>query len=241
MKVLGIESAGMIGGVALVENDRVLAERIFEKGMVHGRLIAPTVLDLCRQTGTDLADIGLVAVDVGPGSYTGIRVGLAAAKALAFALGRPILGVPSLDALAEAASTQVEKGATLCAAVDARWQQVYGALYRAGNGRPPKRLGGFVTEAPEAFLARVPKGALACGDAQAKYPDGFRAAGVREGGEELTYPKPSVIARIAGRRFAKGKSDCVSTLVPLYLRRTEAEQKLSQKKRKTAGKRRRRK
>jgi hypothetical protein len=104
---------------------------------------------------------------------------------------------------------------------------VYGAFYRRGN--PPHRVSDFFAEAPDAFLCRVPKGSFAFGDAIARYRDHFQAAGAHAGGAELSYPRPSVVARIAARRYAEGKIDSVSTLVPLYLRKTEAEERLSQK------------
>ena len=227
MKVLGIESAGMVGGVALVDDSRVLAETIFEKGMVHGREIAPTVDEICRKTGVALRDLDLVAVDVGPGSYTGLRVGLAAGKALAFALGCSILGVASLDALAAAAASQAPKDATICAAVDARWNQIYGALYRGGD--PPRRITDFFVEEPDAFLRRVPTGAFVVGNALDKYRDRFLAAGTQVSNGELRHPKPSVIARLAAMRRAAGETADAASLVPLYLRTTEAEQKLKKK------------
>lgn len=227
MKVLGIESAGSVGGVALLDGTRLVAERIFDKGMIHGREIAPSVEALCRETGIALHELDLVAVDVGPGSYTGLRVGLAAAKALAWALGRPVLGVPSLDALAEAAAPAAPPGALLCAAVDARWDQIYGACYRPG--RPPERITDLLAEAPDAFLRLVPTGAFAFGDAVARYHDRFEAAGIRTAPDAFAHPRPSGIARIAARRFAAGESADAASLVPLYLRSTEAERKLSGK------------
>ncbi len=213
MKVLGVESSGMIGGVALVDDDRVVAQRIFGKGMVHGREIAPAVQDICQEAGTDLAEINLVAVDVGPGSYTGLRVGLAAGKALAYVLGCAIIGVRSLDALAEDAGAP--EGATICAAIGARWGQVYGALYHAGA--PPKLIGEILVEPSETFLQRAPEGAIAVGNAMETVNPDHR------------HPKPAVVARVGARDHAAGRRDDVRTLVPFYLSPTEAELNLSQK------------
>src|SRR5690349_17587070 len=146
MLVLGVESSGPRGGVALLEDGRTLGEALFEAGMVHGREIAPAADRLLRAAGKGPADLGLVVVDIGPGSYTGLRVGLSAAKGLAYALGRPMIGVPSLDVLAEAAKGL---GPILATALDAKWDQVYGALYEIRSGRP-ERTTEMLAERPEA-------------------------------------------------------------------------------------------
>jgi len=225
MLVLGVESSGPRGGVALLEDGRTLGEALFEAGMVHGREIAPAADRLLRAAGKGPADLGLVAVDIGPGSYTGLRVGLAAAKGLAYALGRPLIGVPSLDVLAEAAAGQ---GAALATAIDAKWDQVYGALYEVKNGRPA-RISDMVAERPEAFAARVPPGAVVVGDALERHAALFTARGARLAPRELWTPRPAVVASLGWERHRGGAQDDAATLVPLYLRKTEAEEKFGPK------------
>jgi tRNA threonylcarbamoyladenosine biosynthesis protein TsaB len=221
MLVLGVESSGPRGGVALLEEGRTLGEALFEAGMVHGREIAPAADRLLRAAGKGPADLGLVAVDIGPGSYTGLRVGLAAAKGLAYALGRPLIGVPSLDVLAEAAAGL---GATIVPALDAKWDQVYGAIYEIRNGRP-ERATDMLAERPEVFAARVPSGALVVGDALERHSELFTARGARLAPRDLWYPKPSLVASLGWARHREGLRHDAATLVPLYLRRTEAEEK----------------
>jgi len=224
MLVLAIESATKLGGVALIDDRGILGECLFERGMVHGREIAPAVESLCRAAGLPLCELGLVAVDVGPGSFTGLRVGLAAAKALAFALGCPILGIGSLDALTWAAAPHAPRGAALCALLDARWNRVYGALYDPG---PPGTCRVEpVSETPEAFLRRVPTGAFVFGDAVGPHADLLRAAGLVPAPEPLWNPRPFVIARMAAEQYAAGERSDVSSLVPVYLRQLESEVKL---------------
>ncbi len=225
MLVLGVESSGPRGGVALLEDGRTLGEALFEAGMVHGREIAPAADRLLRAAGKGPSDLGLVAVDIGPGSYTGLRVGLAAAKGLAYALGRPLIGVPSLDVLAEAAAGL---GATLAPALDAKWDQVYGALYDVRNGRPA-RISEMVAERPEAFAARVAAGTLVLGDALERHAALFTARGARLAARELWAPKPSLVASLGLARHREGLRHDAATLVPLYLRKTEAEEKFGPK------------
>ncbi|HXG60935.1 MAG TPA: tRNA (adenosine(37)-N6)-threonylcarbamoyltransferase complex dimerization subunit type 1 TsaB [Planctomycetota bacterium] len=219
MRVLGIESSGTRGGVALLEEERVLGVRLFEKGMVHGREIAPAIRALLEEAGLPPAAIDLVACDVGPGSYTGLRVGLAAAKGLALALGRPVIGVPSLDALADAALGHAR---LVVPALDAKWDQIYGALYEEG-----RRVTDYLAEKPAVFAARVPPGAFVLGDALDAYGALFRDA-VRAP-RDLWDPRPERIALLGRRRYAAGLRHDAATLAPLYLRPTEAELKAREK------------
>lgn len=228
MRVLGIESSGPLGGVALVEDGLARGEELFEKGMVHGRDIAPAAARLLKAAGWAPADLHLVAVDIGPGSYTGLRVGLAAAKGLAVALGCPVLGVPSLDALAVAAAEALPAAAVLAAAIDAKWDQVYGALYEARSGRP-ERTSEMAAERPEEFAARVPRGAVVVGDALARHAALFEARGASAAPKELWAPRPAVVARLGWERHRAGERHDAATLVPLYLRPTEAELKFGDK------------
>jgi tRNA threonylcarbamoyladenosine biosynthesis protein TsaB len=219
MRVLGIETSGTRGGVALAEDDSVRGVRLFEKGMVHGRDVAPSIRSLCAEHGVAPGAIDLIACDVGPGSYTGIRVGLAAAKGLALALGKPVLGVASLDALAEAARGLARR---LCPAIDARWGQIYGALYEDG-----RRATEYLAEKPAAFAARVPKDALIFGDALEAYGELFRD--VPQGPREFWDPHPGVVALLGRRLWDGGVRHDAASLVPLYLRPTEAELKFGSK------------
>ncbi len=219
MKVLGIESSGARGGTALLEDELPLAVRLFEKGMVHGRDIAPSIRSLLEERGLAPGAIDLIACDIGPGSYTGLRVGLAAAKGLALALRKPLVGVASLDAMAEAARGRAR---VLCPALDAKWEQIYGALYEDG-----RRVTGYLAEKPVAFAARVPKDAFVFGDALDAYGGLFRD--VIRGPRELWDPRPETIALLGWRLHRQGVRQDVATLVPLYLRPTEAELKFGAK------------
>lgn len=225
MLVLGVESSGPRGGVALLDDGRTLGEALFEAGMVHGREIAPAADRLLRAAGKAPGDLGLVAVDIGPGSYTGLRVGLAAAKGLAYALGRPMIGVPSLDVLAESAAGL---GTMIAAALDAKWDQVYGALYEIRNGRP-ERTSEMLAERPETFAERVMSGMWVVGDALERHAALFSARGAELAPRDLWSPKPSMIASLGLARFSAGRRDDAATLVPLYLRKTEAEEKFGPK------------
>lgn len=214
MKVLAIETSGPAGGIALLEGERLLAERSLGAGMTHGRELAPAIAALTGECSVALGDLDVVAIDIGPGSFTGLRVGLAAAKGLCLALAKPILGIVSLDAMAEAARGL---GAVLCPVIDAKWDQLYGAVYA------PRRVSEILAERPEEFVKRVPADAVVFGDALKKYAALF--GGRHTLGPEFAHPAPSVVGRIAARDFAAGRRDDAASLVPLYVRPTEAELK----------------
>lgn len=200
MIVLAIESATDRGGVALLDDDRLLAERTFERGMVHGRAIAPSIAAILDQCKLAPAAIELVAVDVGPGSYTGVRVGLASAKGFALALGRPVVGVLSLDAMAAGTTGPV------CATIDAKWKQVYAALYRDGA-----RTDGPWALTPDDLRAKIPPGTAV-----------LEVGGPR-GGD--AFPAPATVGRLGLAKFRASGPDDATALAPAYLRPTEAEAK----------------
>jgi tRNA threonylcarbamoyladenosine biosynthesis protein TsaB len=219
VRVLGIETSGGRGGIALLDGDQVLGTRLFEKGMVHGREIAPSIEAILKDAGLAVGAIDLVACDIGPGSYTGLRVGLAAAKGLVLALRTPLVGVASLDAIADAARDQAR---VLCPALDAKWEQIYGAVYEDG-----RRISEYLAEKPDVFVTRVPKDALVLGDALDAYGELFRDR--PRGPRTLWDPKPESIALLGRRLFESGTRHDAATLVPLYLRPTEAEMKFGGK------------
>lgn len=220
MRVLGIETTGTIGSVALREG-AVSAEESFERGLVHGKALVPAIDTLLARAGWEKASIGLIAVSQGPGSYTGVRVGVATAKSLAWALGCPIVGVPTLDALALGLPPA---DFALCPVVDARWEQVYTALYRWQGGRLAREA--MPRAVRPADLARdLPERVHLFGDGLRRYRPLFERPGVSFGGEEEWTCHARVVAEVGARAFAEGRRDDPLSLVPLYLRPTEAEVK----------------
>ncbi len=131
MTLLAIESATDVVGVALIRDDSGEAERTHVGGRMHAELLAPFIEEVCVVSGCALGDIDAIAVDVGPGLFTGLRVGVATAKALAQALGLGVLGVSSLDVLAAAAHRHsgVDGARRVVSVVDARRGEVFAAAY----------------------------------------------------------------------------------------------------------------
>lgn len=136
MLILGIESASDQCGCALANEDGVIAETRLALPRRHAEALAPQMRFVCEQAGVALADVEAVAVDCGPGLYTGLRAGLATAKATAAALGIGVVPIGSLEALAFGAATCAQPGETVLSVLDARRGEVFWAWYRIAAPAP---------------------------------------------------------------------------------------------------------
>ena len=231
MNVLGIETSGPIGSAAACRDSEVIAEERLERGMEHGRMILPLVDRVLNRAGWDRRrDIHLIAVDVGPGSYTGLRVGLTCARTHAVFARVPIVGVCSLDALAENAPPDEERVLTV---LDAKRGEVYAAAYRREGGGL-HRIAGPAVMGPDDALNLVPGGrAFALGDALERLPEAFDDRRLVRGEREMWRVRAGVVARLGLAARRAGCPDDALKLQPLYLRVPEAEEILA---RKRAGK-----
>ena len=227
MKVIGIETSGTIGSVALASEGSVLAERYFEKGLRHGRELVPSLEEILSQQGLKIEEVDLISVSIGPGSYTGLRVGVMAAKALAFAMNKPLIGVPTLDVLAENAPKEAEYVAPI---VDAKRSEVYTSLYKKLEQKR-KRLWEFLVIRPEELCERL-KGfgkVFILGDGLRIYGKIFESKEFILGQKETWTARAANVALLGERQFKSGKKDDALGLVPMYLRRPAAIEKLEKK------------
>lgn len=132
MKVLALETSAKAVSAAVTEDGKVLASGYQDTGLTHSRTLMPIVEHILKNTDLTVQDCDVIAVAAGPGSFTGIRIGVSAAKGLAFAADKPAVGVSTLAAMARNVAWM--DGLVVCA-MDARRQQVYNALFQAENGR----------------------------------------------------------------------------------------------------------
>ena len=187
--------------VALAEGDRVLAERTTVDARRHGELLAPAIAAVLAEAGVDRSALTAVAVGVGPGPFTGLRVGLVTARTLGAALGIPVLGVCTLDVLALGA----RRGGTFRVVTDARRREVHWASYDGGPARPVRQDGPHVTAPADAASVGPVVGAGA-----ELYPDAFPD---RHG---PLHPSAGDLARWVSLGLPTLAPD------PLYLRRPDA-------------------
>ncbi len=241
MTLLAIESATDMVGVALVGEDGASAERVHAGGRAHAELLIPSIEEVCAVSGCTVADIDVIAVDLGPGLFTGLRVGVATAKALGQALSVGLVGVSSLDILAGAAFDRVRDRRppvdTVVAVVDARRGEVFAAAYHfdllAGipvdpgpvrDDRPEPMAPGALEDWLVELTATHGRVAVV-GDGAVRYHQQLAVHGSLDltGAAELSAPPPLVLARLALGRLARGEEPAAAAeLVPDYRRPADA-------------------
>jgi tRNA threonylcarbamoyladenosine biosynthesis protein TsaB len=204
---IGIATATSQVGVALSGPDGPIAALHIHQGRRHAELLAPAIDTLTRMTGVELSAVSLVAVDVGPGLFTGMRVGIATAKALASALRVPLVGCTSLDLLAH---PHRFNGRSVVSVVDARRGEVFWAVYRSGGDGMIAITEAAVTSPAE--LAAAVAGAtsaadtdlvLATGDGARRYATELSdVVGLELAGREYDHPSAAVLAELAASRPA---------------------------------------
>lgn len=132
MKVLALDSSGLVASVAVVEDDNLVAEYTVNYKKTHSQTLLPMLDEIVKMTETRLEDVDAIAVAAGPGSFTGLRIGSATAKGLGMALGKPVIGIPTVEGLA---MNLYGTKALICPLMDARRNQVYTGIYRFLDGR----------------------------------------------------------------------------------------------------------
>ena len=136
LTLLGIDTSGKTASVAVCKEDSVLAQTTVYTKLTHSQVILPICKEVLKNAGMELSQIDGIAAAAGPGSYTGLRIGIAAVKAMCFALGKPCIGISTLEALAH--NVSVHKG-IICAVMAARLDLVYCAVFRS-DGRTISRI-----------------------------------------------------------------------------------------------------
>lgn len=136
MLMLALESSAKAASAALFEDGKLLSLSVQNAGLTHSRTLLPMAEDLFKNMGRALSEIDVIAVAHGPGSFTGLRIGMAEAKGLAWALEKPVTGVSTLEAMAFGGPDM--EGTMLCCAMDARRGQVYNALFEIKDGKPSR-------------------------------------------------------------------------------------------------------
>jgi tRNA threonylcarbamoyladenosine biosynthesis protein TsaB len=221
--ILGIDTATPQVGCAIGGHEGVLASFSSARGRRHAETLTPAIRFLCAQAHVELSEIGVVAVDVGPGMFTGMRVGIATAKALASALRVPMIGVPSLDLLAFPVRRSSRR---VVSVVDARRGEVFYASYRQVPGGI-QRLTEMACGSPDQLCSEIQatgEECLAVGDGARRYAAELEELDEVEVGEPgLAHPSAASLVQLAHARALREEFVKPWELEPLYLRKPDAE------------------
>ena len=224
MKILALETSAKAVSAAVSEDGRILASGYQDTGLTHSRTLMPIVEHILKNTGLTVADMDAIAVAAGPGSFTGIRIGVAAAKGLAFAADKPAVGVSTLAAMAR--NVAFCDGLVICA-MDARRQQVYNALFEAKDGQltrlTPDRAIALEELAEE--LRSDPRPKTVVGDGARLCFAHLTEAGIscRLAPAHLVMQNAMSVALEAETMAAEGRLVSAQALEPVYLRPAQAD------------------
>jgi len=232
MKVLGINTSTIFGSVGLVDTDRVIGEYSLNIPITHSERLMTCIDRLLTDAKVCLDEIEGFSITLGPGSFTGLRIGISTVKGLAFATGRPIVGVSTLEALALNVFNSTNK---ICPILDARKKEIYTALFRADTSHRVKRLTPDLVISPQDLVKKIHGPVTFLGDGLDVYGSYLKRRLGRQASfvaPELGYIHGTVVARMGVNPIRQGKTLDLASLVPHYIRRSEAEIKYGVKARK---------
>jgi len=229
MIFLGIETSTSCGSIALAERDRVLAEWNLNLSKTHSERLLPDLAHMLLSAGMKMDQIDVIAVSIGPGSFTGLRIGLTTAKALALAKAKPMVGIPTLDVLAENVLTSE---ILVCPALDARRGELFASLYRREPPGRSSRVTEYLSVTPERLMERIGEPTLFLGDGALLYRDRLLSQASHEicfAPLEYNAPRATALCRLALQKYSVEGGIHARDIQALYVRASDSEFIRSQK------------
>lgn len=221
MRILALETSSMTGSVAALDDERLLGETLFDPKLRSAQSFAPAIDQQLAAVTWRATDVELIAVTVGPGSFTGLRVGVTAAKMLAYVAGAQVIGVNTLKAIAAQVPPEVGQ---VTAVLDAQRQQLFTATFaRRGDDWEATTEPQIVDNEP--WLAVLANGMVVTGAGLSRLRPRL-PAGVVVVDERHWTPRAATVGRIGYVEFQRGKRDDYWKLTPRYYRKSAAEEKL---------------
>lgn len=224
--ILSLDTATRCSTVALtrgtLQSGEVLGSLSLSSNVTHSRRLLTTIDWLFKETKTDWSHIGGIAVGLGPGSFTGLRIGMATAKGLAATAQLPLIGVASLDTVAALCTTDK----LICACLDARKKEVYAGFYRLDTHGIARRTGDIIAIGPEELLEKTFEPVMMVGDAVPLYGKLWQEKGgstVELGPSLFSAPSAASLGLLAGEKLARGDLLDLASATPLYVRASDAE------------------
>ena len=228
MLILSVDTSAIVASVAVCEDDTIIGEFFVNNHQTHSQTLMPMVEGLLKCCNVSIQDIDLFAVSAGPGSFTGLRIGISAIKGMAMATGKPCAGVSTLEAMAQ---NLLDFDGFICAVMDARCGQVYNAIFKVSDGNITRITPDRAITIDELALELeknkcknffVGDGAKMCYNilVQKNIQNIFVVSNI------LLYQKASGVARVA---FYSSEKVDANSLTPEYLRMPQAERELKRK------------
>ncbi len=228
MKILGIDSSATVASVAVCDGERLLAEFTVNNGNTHSETLLPMAEEALKVLSLTVKDIDLFAVSSGPGSFTGVRIGTATVKGLAFASGKPCVGVSTLKALA---FNLLPARGLICPVMNARRSQVYTALFRS-DGISLERLmpdSAMAISELDAILGEYGEHVYFCGDGYGITLDALKCVKAFGVPDRLRCQSGYSVAQTALKEYLAGNYSDDAALKVTYLRPSQAERELINK------------
>ena len=224
MKLLAIETSGTVGSVAVLDSEGISSGINFPEGTKHGRALVPSIEILMERVGWDPADLDVVAVSIGPGTYTGLRIGLVCAKMISSLAGAALVAVSSLDVIARNAGNGCEH---VCVVVNAHRSEVYTASYKRQGVSWTRRSDCAIVRSDE-LEALLEPGSCLVGNGIPVVRDTVCLKSISLIPSEKWVPRAEIVAEIGAEFYIQGVRHDPYTMEPMYLRRPAAEEQWNQ-------------
>lgn len=229
MKILGLDTSTMMASCAVIDEGEVLGEYSINQDRGHAENLVPMIEEMMENINLKVEDIDLFAVTIGPGSFTGLRIGVATMKAFAHLYNKPIIGINTLEALAYNLGFQI----TRVPMIDARRNRVYTAIYSYEHGKLVEKRKTDAVDIDELIeILKDEKDIICNGNGTLLYRDKLKKAlgeNIRFASLNQNSPRAVSVAELAREKYKEGKIDDVFTLAPDYLRKSQAERQLEEK------------
>jgi len=225
LKVLGLDTSTPVGSIGIIDDESVIAEYSLNVVETHSSRLMPAIDEVLRRASLKISDIDAFAVAIGPGSFTGLRIGLGTVKGFCYALKKPITGVVTLDVLAYNLKF-VDK--LICPILDAHRGEVYAAVYRGfSDGRLELQTDYLCTNI-KSLLETLTEPTVFLGDGLNRYRDTI-AKTIKDKAIFTTpffgFCRGAAVALLGYERLKAGESDDYFSITPFYIRKSEAERR----------------
>lgn len=229
MKVLAVDTSSAVAAVAVMDEEKLLGEYLINSKNTHSHKLMPIISDLLTNLDLKASDIDLFAAAIGPGSFTGLRIGISTIKAMSYALDKPVVGINTLDSIA---NNVITEKSLVCPLIDARNDQVYTAIYRFNDMLQIPIVDYMAVHINELVKMLKGRGEEVCflGDGVLVHKN-FLQLEMKEkcsfGTQDILMQKASTLARLALIKAKKNKIETAFSLIPFYLRQSQAERNYS--------------